>query len=145
MDIDGAMTMQDTNTPSWKNFAVIGSILIINTIYPQISFSGPWDSESFTVGVFGLLGLSLIYISWYRFTFGRKGLIPWMDNLANPSESSKIELLIGFIFVFGAWFTGNIVQDNFPAPTGLILALIGALLILHSVYVLLSIGPLKDD
>jgi len=145
MDIDVAMTMQDTNTPSWGNFAIIGSILIINTIYPQISFSGPWDSESFTVGVFGLLGLSLIYISWYRFTFGRKGLIPWMDNLVNPSESSKIELLIGFIFVLGAWFIGNIVQDNFPAPTGLILSLIGALLILHSVYVLLSIGPLKDD
>ena len=68
-----------------------------------------------------------------------------MDNLVNPSKSSKIELLIGFIFIFGAWFIGNIMQDIFPDPTGLILALIGALLILHSTYVLLSIGPLKDD
>lgn len=145
MDIDVAVTMQDTNIPNWKIFAIIGSILTINTIYPQISFPGPWDSESFTIGVLGLMGLSLIYISWYRFTFNRKGLIPWMDNLVDPSRSSKIELLLGFIFIFGAWFIGNIMQDNFPAPTGLILALIGALLILHSTYVLLSIGPLKDD
>jgi len=145
MDIDVAVTMQDTNDPEWRTFAIIGLILTFNTIYPQISFSGPWDSESFTIGVLGLIGLSLIYISWYRFTFNRKGLIPWMDNLVNPSKSSKIELLIGFVFIFGAWFIGNIMQDIFPDPTGLILALIGALLILHSTYVLLSIGPLKDE
>ena len=72
MDIDVAVTMQDTNIPNWKIFAIIGSILTINTIYPQISFPGPWDSESFTIGVLGLMGLSLIYISWYRFTFNRK-------------------------------------------------------------------------
>lgn len=139
------MTMTDTLSPEWKTFGVLGLILTFNTIYPQISFSGPWDSKSFTIGVLGLIGLSFIYIAWYRFTFSRRGLIPWMDNLDNPSRSSKIELLIGFIFIFGAWFIGNIMQENFPDPTGLILALIGALLILHSIYILLSIGPLKDD
>ena len=104
MDINVAVTMQDTSDPDWRTFAIIGLILTFNTIYPQISFSGPWDSESFTIGVLGLIGLSLIYISWYRFTFNRKGLIPWMDNLVNPSKSSRIELLIGFIFIFFSRF-----------------------------------------
>ena len=145
MDVDVAMVMKEPKAPEWKSFGILGFILVLNTFYPKFSSPGPWDSKSFTIGVLGLIGLSFIYISWYRFTFNRKGLIPWMDNFKNPSKSSKIELSIGLLFIFGAWFIGNIIQNNFPDPTGLILALIGALLILHSTYILLSIGPLKDD
>ena len=59
MDINVAVTMQDTSDPDWGTFAIIGLILTFNTIYPQISFSGPWDSESFTIGVLGLIRLGL--------------------------------------------------------------------------------------
>ena len=145
MDIDVGVDMNEPKNTDWKIFGIIGFILVINTIYPKFFFSGPWNSNSFSLGIVGLIGICFLYVSWYRFTFNRNGLIPWMDSLENPSKSSKIELLIGFFFIFGAWFAGNIMQNNLPDPTGLILALIGVLLILHSIYVLLSIGPLKDN
>ena len=66
--------------------AIIGSILLLNTMILGFSFPGPWDSESFTLGIIGMTGLGFWYVSWYRFTFNRKGLIPWLDNWKNPKS-----------------------------------------------------------
>jgi|TARA_B110000495_G_C22861460_1_gene502336 hypothetical protein len=145
MLILSGIVMGESDAPEWKIMAIIGIIFLLDATFFNFSFLGPWNSNSFTLGVIGLIGLSLIYVSWYRFTFKRKGLIPWLDNWQNPLNSAKNELVVGLISLLSAWFVGNKLQFNLPNPTGLILALIGSLMILHSIYVLLSIGPLKDN
>ena len=44
-----------------------------------------------------------------------------------------------------AWASGNPLQPYLPEPTGLVLTLVGLLLALQSIYVFLSLGPLKED
>ncbi|MFQ3344414.1 MAG: hypothetical protein ACI9EM_000949 [Candidatus Thalassarchaeaceae archaeon] len=136
--------MNEASAPDWKILGALGTILLFDTIFFKISFSGPWDSESFTLGIIGLSGLSLIYISWYRLNFKMKGLIPWMDNWKNPKKTAKYVILIGIITIFAAWLTGNKIEQ-LPDPSGLILALIGCLMILNGTYVLLSLGILKEN
>ncbi len=136
--------MSEPNEPEWKTFGILGLIFLFNTIFFKISVAGPWDSKSFTLGIIGLTGISFIYISWYRFTFRSNGLIPWMDRWKNPLESSKKVLIYGFLIILLSWLIGNF-TNQLPDPSGLILALIGALMILNSTYVLLSIGPLNDN
>ncbi len=136
--------MSEGEAPDWYTYFFLGTILIINTIFLKISFSGPWESQSFTLGVFGLVGLTLIYISWYRFTFKRRGLVPWLDLWVNPKSAAKKELVAAFTFIILAYFLG-IDRLFFPVPTPLILSLIGLLMMIQSLYVLLSIGVLSDN
>tara|TARA_B100001287_G_C22604884_1_gene492225 strand:+ start:590 stop:1066 length:477 start_codon:yes stop_codon:yes gene_type:complete len=125
--------------------AIIGSLLILNTMILDFSFPGPWDSESFTLGIIGMTGLGFWYVAWYRFTFKRKGLIPWLDNWANPEKSSKQVLATGLFTIILAWLAGNPLQEYLPEPTGLVLLLIGLLISLSGVYSMLALGPLADS
>jgi len=106
--------------------------------------AGPWDSESFTLGVIGLTGMVLLYVAWYRMTFKRKGLVPWLDLWEDPPGSSRKILVAGVATIALAWVSGNPMQEHMPDPAGLILMLLGLLMILQAVYVMLSIGPLAD-
>ena len=125
--------------------AIIGSLLILNTMILDFSFPGPWDSESFTLGIIGMTGLGFWYVAWYRFTFKRKGLIPWLDNWENPEKSSKQVLATGLFTIILAWLAGNPLQEYLPEPTGLVLLLIGLLISLSGVYSMLALGPLADS
>ncbi|MAU30011.1 MAG: hypothetical protein CMA26_02730 [Euryarchaeota archaeon] len=137
--------MEEPSGPEWRIHAAVGTILLINTVFLKQSFSGPWNSESFTLGLTGALSLGLFYVAWYRFRFRRRGLIPWVDLWENPSSSARKVLLSSFVVLSMAWISGNHLQDLLPSPTGLVLSLIGFLMLTQSVYVLLSIGPLSDD
>ena len=125
--------------------AIIGSLLILNTMILGFSFPGPWDSESFTLGIIGMTGLGFWYVAWYRFTFKRKGLIPWLDNWNNPEQSSKQVLAVGLFTIALSWAAGNPLQEYIPAPTGLVLLLIGLLISLSGIYSILALGPLADS
>ena len=125
--------------------AIIGSLLILNTMILGFSFPGPWDSGSFTLGIIGMTGLGFWYVSWYRFTFNRKGLIPWLDNWKNPEKSSKQVLAVGVFTIILSWAAGNPLQENLPEPTGLVLLLIGLLISLSGIYSMLALGPLADS
>ena len=125
--------------------AIIGSLLILNTMILGFSFPGPWDSESFTLGIIGMTGLGFWYVAWYRFTFKRKGLIPWLDNWENPEKSSKQVLATGLLTIILAWLAGNPLQEYVPEPTGLVLLLIGLLISLSGAYSMLALGPLADS
>ena len=124
--------------------AIIGSLLILNTMILGFSFPGPWDSESFTLGIIGMTGLGFWYVAWYRFTFNRKGLIPWLDNWDNPEQSSKQVLAVGVFTIVLSWAAGNPLQEYLPDPTGLVLLLIGLLISLSGIYSMLALGPLAD-
>ena len=130
--------------PEWKAHAGVGSILLLNTLTLKLAPAGPWNSESFTLGVIGLPGLTLLYIAWYRLTFQRKGLVPWMDLWKDPERSSRSVIAAGMAIIAVAWLAGNVVEEMVPKPAGLILTLVGLLVLLNGIYVYLSVGALSD-
>jgi len=136
--------MAEEMPPEWQNYFFLGLVLLVNTIFIKISFSWPWDSESFTLGVMGLIGLTMLYISWYRFTFKRRGLVPWMDLWKNPATSSKKLLLFSIFTLILSYFLGKN-QLFFPDPTSLIFSLIALLTLIQATYVYLSVTILSDD
>ena len=136
--------MAEEMPPEWRNYFFLGLVLLANTIFIKISFSWPWDSESFTLGVMGLIGLTMLYISWYRFTFKRRGLVPWMDLWKNPTTSSKKLLLFSIFTLILSYFLGKN-QLFFPDPTSLIFSLIALLTLIQATYVYLSVTILSDD
>ena len=136
--------MAEEMPPEWRNYFFLGLVLLLNTIFIKISFSWPWDSESFTLGVMGLIGLTMLYISWYRFTFKIRGLVPWMDLWKNPETSSKKLLLFSIFTLILSYFLGKN-QLFFPDPTSLIFSLIALLTLIQATYVYLSVTILSDD
>jgi len=136
--------MVEEKPPEWRIYFFLSSILLINTIFIKFSFSWPWDSKSFTLGVMGLTGLIMLYISWYRFTFKRRGLVPWLDLWENPQSSSKKLFLFSLIILILSYQLGRD-QLFFPDPTSLIFSLIALLTFIQATYVFLSVTILSDD
>ena len=135
----------EASAPDWRPQAIVGMGIMLNVVSLKVSTPGPWDSESFTLGLMGSVSMVLLYISWYRITFKRRGLIPWVDLWAEPKKSANLVLLSSVVILSMAWFTGNNMQDILPRPTGLVLSLVGFLMLAQSLYVLLSVGPLSED
>jgi len=134
------MTEQDA--PEWRAHAAVGALLLLDTLTLGYAPTGPWDSASFSIGVIGLTGIGLLYVAWYRCTFKRRGLIPWLDLWQDPARSSSKVLVAGVATVAAGWVMGNPLQEQLPDPSGLILILIGLLMLINGIYVKLSIGPL---
>ncbi len=137
--------MAEQTAPEWRPHATVGAILLLDTLALGYAPSGPWDSESFSLGVMGLTGMVLLYVAWYRLTFKRRGLVPWLDLWQDPAGSSRKILFTGVATLVLAWVVGNPLQEQMPDPAGLILTLIGLLMLLNGTYVKLSIGPLADS
>ena len=130
--------------PEWRAHAGIGIILLLDTLILNLAPTGPWNSESFSLGIIGLTGLTLLYVAWYRLTFQRKGLVPWMDLWKDPERSSRSVIAAGMAIIAAAWLAGNVVEEAVPKPAGLILTLVGLLVLLNGIYVYLSVGALSD-
>ena len=137
--------MAEQTAPEWRPHATVGAILLFDTLAIGYAPSGPWDSESFSLGVMGLTGMVLLYVAWYRLTFKRRGLVPWLDLWQDPDGSSRKILFTGVATLVLAWVVGNPLQEQMPDPSGLILTLIGLLMLLNGTYVKLSIGLLADS
>ena len=130
--------------PEWRAHAGIGIILLLDTLILKLAPTGPWNSESFSLGIIGLTGLTLLYVAWYRLTFQRKGLVPWMDLWKDPERSTRSVIAAGMAIIAAAWLAGNVVEETVPKPAGLILTLVGLLVLLNGIYVYLSVGALSD-
>tara|TARA_B100000214_G_scaffold361007_1_gene323966 strand:+ start:1137 stop:1550 length:414 start_codon:yes stop_codon:yes gene_type:complete len=137
--------MDEAGLPNWKAHAIVGFVIMLNVITLKFSTPGPWKSESFTLGLLGSVSLVFLYVAWYRITFKRRGLIPWVDLWAEPRKSAYTVLAVSIGVLSLAWYTGNHMQETLPTPTGLVLSLIGFLMLTQSVYVLLSLGPLAEN
>lgn len=131
--------------PEWLPLAIASALLILDSLFLGFAPSGPWDDSAFSTGVIGMTGLSMGYVAWYRFTFKRKGLIPWIDLWDTPEKSVRLVFAAAVATLALAWASGNPLQPYLPEPTGLVLTLVGLLLALQSIYVFLSLGPLKED
>jgi len=135
----------ESHEPQWLPLAIASALLIIDSLFIGFAPSGPWDDSAFSAGVIGMVGLSVGYVAWYRFTFKRKGLIPWIDLWETPEKSVRLVFAAAVATLALAWISGNPLQTYLPEPTGLVLTLVGLLLVLQSIYVFLLIGPLKED
>ena len=125
---------------------VVGIVLMLQT-FTDMAPAGPWDSSSFTRGVLGLLGMSLVYLAWFKRTFGVYGVAPTVNRWAQPASS----WLHAVVFGLACLVTGRILGlgwfDGFvPEPAGLLMTLIGMLAVMNGTYVwLVTSGPLLEE
>ena len=125
--------------------AGLGLLLVLSTLVTGWAPEGPWGSESFTRGFFGLAGGMMLYLSWYRHTFGMWGVIPSLHMWTQPKISTRILAALGIAFVFSAQIIGNTLE-NLPDPMAMIIMLSGLLMLLTSLYAWLVFeGPLGDE
>jgi hypothetical protein len=137
--------MAEARIPPWREFAGMGTLLVLLTLLPGWAPSGPWGQASFTRGIFGLIGGALLYLAWYRRTFEISGVVPALSMWKNPEESTHILAALGIALVFASRVIGH--QFDFvPAPFALIMSLIGLLMILLSIYAhMVFKGPWKES
>mgnify|MGYP006076147325 CR=1 FL=1 len=133
-------------TLEWRGFAIVGVFCVAQS-FIDITPEGPWDSRSFSRGVLGLVGLTLLYLAWFRWAFDRKGIAPTVNLWASPEETWRNVLLFGlgclFFVKVMTWTNRN---EWMPEPTGMLLTLIGSLVILNALYVgLITVGPLASS
>ena len=136
--------MAEREDPTYRDLFGIGTLLLILTLFPGWAPAGPWGEESFTRGIFGLIGATMIYIAWYRHTFKINGLIPSLSLWREPVESTKKIAIIGILLVILSKLIGLYVAF-IPIPFTLIMTLIGLLMMLLAGYAKLVLdGPLQD-
>ena len=129
--------------PEWRGFAAIGTVLVAIT-FTDLSPKGPWNDATFTSGSIGLIGLSFIYLAWFRLTFEKKGVVPTLDLWRDPGQTSLTVMGVGIVTLGIAYAVGRI--EFFPEPAGLILSLIGLLVTTNGFYVWMSTeGPLSSE
>lgn len=129
----------------WRVFALTGIICVVQTFF-DLAPEGPWDSRSFTRGVIGLIGIGCLYISWFRFTFNQKGVIPIIKIWKKPGSSWLPVMIFGIMcYIFVISINELEMDKHFPKTTGMILLLMGSLSILNATYVWLVVnGPLSE-
>ena len=87
----------------------------------------------------------MLYLSWYRHTFGMWGVIPALQMWTQPGSSTRILAALGVAFVFSAQIIGNSLE-NLPDPMAMIIMLSGLLMLLTSAYAWLVFeAPLGDE
>ena len=129
--------------PEWRWLTLAG-ITCVAQSFVDLDIPGPWDSSSFSQGSIALLGLVLLYMSWFRWTFKVKGVAPVIGRWKDPVNSSKKVTAVGVVLVILAYVTGRI--EIFPDPTGLLLLLVGMLVLLCGIYVWSVVdGPLHEE
>jgi hypothetical protein len=130
----------------WQVIALVGFLCIIQT-FIDLAPEGPWDSRSFTRGVIGLIGIGCLYVSWFRFTFRQKGLIPIIKIWKKPEKSWLYVMFFGIAcYVFVIAINQLNIDKYFPKTTGMIVLLLGTLSLLNSTYVWLVVkGPLAQS
>lgn len=130
-----------------KEFLLASGLVLLSFSFFEFLPAGPWLDASFSRGISGLLGLSLLYLSWYEYVFKEAGVVPAIGKWKHPESTWKTVFAVG-IFVLGlSWIFGNMrVGDVLPEPTAMMLMLIGLLITYTGFYAyLVTKGPLKNE
>lgn len=136
--------MDESNNSRHSTVAALGVLLIASTFVTGWAPQGPWGSESFTRGLFGLAGGFMIYLAWYRYTFGVWSMIPALPMWQKPHTSTRILTAFGVGLFFSSYLMGNI--ESLPEPLSMILLLCALLTLLAAAYAWLVFeGPLGDE
>ena len=130
-----------------KGILFASGLVFLSLAFFEFLPAGPWLDASFSRGMSGLLGLSLIYLGWYEHTFGVLGVVPSIERWKNPQSTWKIVVGVGLGFIGLSWIIGKTsVRDTLPEPSGILLLLIGLLVTYTGLYAyLVTDGPLKEE
>lgn len=115
-----------------------GAALILLASLPGWAPAGPWGQPSFTRGVVGLVGGGCVYVGWFEWKFGVRGLIPTLRLWRDPRTSKKALACLGVALFFASNVLGT--QPWAPAPAALLVNLTGLLLLLMALYAHLVVG-----
>ena len=126
---------------------LVAGVLLILQSFTDLAPAGPWDSPSFTRGVLGLVGMVLVYLAWFKHTFGIFGVAPTVNRWATPETTwwRVVAFGLGCLVVTRAvrLFDSDGVV---PEPAGLLITLVGVLAIMNGLYVwAITSGPLNDE
>ena len=136
--------MDESSESRYPLVAALGLLLIGSPFITGWAPQGPWGSESFSRGLFGLAGGFLLYLAWYRHTFGVWSVIPALHMWQNPHSSTRILAAIGGGLFFSSYLIGTV--DLLPEPLSLILLLCALMVLLAAAYAWLVFeGPLGDE
>ena len=136
--------MDESSNSRHPLVAALGLILIGSTFITGWAPQGPWGSESFSRGLFGLAGGFMIYLAWYRHNFGVWSVIPALHIWQNPHSSTRILAALGVALFFSSYLLGTV--DFLPEPLSLVLLLCALLILLAAAYAWFVFeGPLGDE
>ena len=135
------MVMED-DAP-WVGLGVFGMVILIDVLIIGWAPDGPWDDDSFSLGVLGMISIAALYLSWYRWRFKQKGVVPWLRLWGDIRIGGVKVVIIGLMVMVSTRFL--YASSPFPTAGGLILNLIGALMVLQGTYAILSSGYLSES
>lgn len=127
----------------WVGPGILGLVIMVDVLVIGWAPEGPWNDDSFSLGVLGMIGVFALYLSWYRWKFKRKGVVPWLRLWKDVRGSGTKVAIVGVVVMLATW--SLYASSSFPPAGGLILNLIGALMILQGTYAILSSGYLSDS
>ena len=136
--------MDESSNSRHPLVTALGLLLIGSTFITGWAPQGPWGSESFSRGLFGLAGGFMIYLAWYRHNFGVWSVIPALHIWQNPHTSTRILAAAGVGLFFSSHLLGTV--DFLPEPLSLIVLLCALLVLLAAAYAWFVFeGPLGDE
>ena len=118
---------------------VVVAVLLLIIFYLRLSPAGPWGEPKFTNGVVGTSALAALYVSWYRFTFRRGGVLIPVRELQQPKVAGVKAGVFSLFCIFSAHAFGG--SALLPGASGLVVMVIGLLGILQSLYLLTMRDP----
>ena len=123
-----------------------GSLFLSFSIFEFLP-AGPWLDASFSRGMSGLVGLSLLYLSWFEHVFEEFGVVPAIEKWKHPESTWKTVVSLGIGFLGMSWMFGNTsLGEMMPEPAPMLLMLIGLLVTYTGCYAyLVTNGPLKAE
>ena len=137
--------------PPFIGWLILGALLVLQTLLDLPGwladglYQGPWKEATFTQGILGLAGIWMVYVSWYRWHFGRRGLLPTTDLWRAPRRSVPQVLCVGAVLVIGGMLAGRLPEGVAPGPAPMLLILAGSLVLLVGGYAgLVLLGPLAE-
>ena len=128
---------------AWVGMGIFGLIIMIDVLIIGWAPEGPWNDDSFSLGVLGMISIAALYLSWYRWRFKQKGVVPWLRLWKDVRSGGMKVAIVGLMVMLGTWFL--YASGPFPPAGGLILNLIGALMVLQGTYAILSSGYLSES
>jgi len=130
-----------------KEILLASGLIFVSFAFFDFLPAGPWLDASFSRGMSGLLGLSLIYLSWFEYIFDGFGVVPSINRWKQPESTWKTVTLSGIGILALSWISGNTMfGDALQEPSGMILMLIGLLVTYSGLYAyLVTTGPLREE
>ena len=130
-----------------KSILFASGVVLLALAFFEFLPAGPWLDASFSRGISGLLGMSLLYLSWYEHVFNEFGVIPSIEKWRNPQSTWSKTVAIGIACIALSWLSGqSFAKEVLPEPSGILLMLVGLLVTYTGLYAfLVTKGPLKEE